>query len=407
MWTINGRIDVNDLKHIQRLGYNNILFAEPCPLQRFGKGKYDAKINPHVTRFTMMDGRKVSVFHIKPIYYLHKNGQWRPMDEVAYGFGNHWINLKEDWDERMDIRYLKWLINRIEKIKGTLTITIPIRELVMVNKRKFPIREGREIFFTTSTFYPAAGANTPVDGSVGLRADPSSWDSLQGATDGDRSQDSLATDYGFYIRASDTADKWREIDRGIFLFDISSLEETITGGTFSIYGYIKVDVGPFNPSLNLVSSNPASTAAISKDDYNQFGTTVYSTKITYANLKTSEYNSFVLNTDGVNFVKAAQSGNGIVKFGLREAEYDIPDIEPEGLAGDINHETAFYVYCADEAGTDKDPKLVVVHVPAPPAVSPNYTSRKNYNGYLAFTQQFIKHRLNNTSKHTTNLLNFI
>ena len=32
-----------------------------------------------------------------------------------------------------------------------------------------------------------------------------------------------------------------------------------------------------------------------------------------------------------------------------------------------------------------------------PTVSPNLTSRKNYNGYLAFVQQFIKHRLNDTT----------
>lgn len=32
-----------------------------------------------------------------------------------------------------------------------------------------------------------------------------------------------------------------------------------------------------------------------------------------------------------------------------------------------------------------------------PTGSPNLTSRKNYNGYLAFVQQFIRHRLDNST----------
>ncbi len=41
--------------------------------------------------------------------------------------------------------------------------------------------------------------------------------------------------------------------------------------------------------------------------------------------------------------------------------------------------------------------IYAIYIVDLPVVSPNLTNRKNYNGYLAFVQQFIKHRLNDTT----------
>ena len=41
--------------------------------------------------------------------------------------------------------------------------------------------------------------------------------------------------------------------------------------------------------------------------------------------------------------------------------------------------------------------IYVTYGVVPPTLSPNYTKEDNYSGYLAFVQQYIKHRLNDTT----------
>ena len=41
--------------------------------------------------------------------------------------------------------------------------------------------------------------------------------------------------------------------------------------------------------------------------------------------------------------------------------------------------------------------LYVTYGVVPTVLSPNYTKEDNYSGYLAFVQQYIKHRLNDTT----------
>jgi len=112
------KLDTNDIKHIKEC-FDNVIGGTPCPI---GEG---GKINPHVSKFALADGRAVSVFHVKPIYYLHKCGGWRPMEEVAEGFGNTWIDLKSDWNKKMDEKYLSWLLKRMKLVRGKLNIPSP------------------------------------------------------------------------------------------------------------------------------------------------------------------------------------------------------------------------------------------------------------------------------------------
>ena len=93
---LKGKVDWNDLEFVSKR-FGAPIFGMPCPIIK-------NKINPHVTNFLMRNGQSISVFHIKPIYYLHHNGQWRPMEEIAYSFGNYHLNLKKDWEEKMDLR---------------------------------------------------------------------------------------------------------------------------------------------------------------------------------------------------------------------------------------------------------------------------------------------------------------
>lgn len=108
---INGVVDENDYNHIvERFGEPKE--AHPAP-ETF-KGEW--KINPHESKFILQDGRDVSVFHIKPIYYATPDRKWRPLSEVAHEYGNSHLNLKADWHTKMDKEYLKWLDKRLKLI---------------------------------------------------------------------------------------------------------------------------------------------------------------------------------------------------------------------------------------------------------------------------------------------------
>ena len=371
-FNINDKVDENDIKNINKR-FSNVISAKPCPITIADKGENAGKevINPHVTRFHHANGIITDLFHIKPIYYLHQNGGWRPMEEVTYGFGNTWIDLKEDWDEKMDIRYLKWLMDRIEVLKGILTITIPIEELVTVKKQKFPIREGKEIFFSEGgPFYPAAGANSPVDGDLGQEGMNAIWNSVaRGA--GNTSRDTVSPMVLSAIVASLDDPNWEAVHRAIILFDISSIAGTISAATLSLYGTSATDVGNWDYGVNIYESNPASNNALVDADFGNFtGTTPFSTTILVDNWTSSAYNAFAINGDGITFLQTAIDGDGIVKLGTKDPVYDVANSPPTWV-----NQAGGYLWAssADHADTTQDPKLVVTYTPAPITYTVTFT----------------------------------
>src|SRR3990167_6889493 len=107
-------IDQNDLAFvIERFGNPRRFEAAPLSIFKQGEHKGKRKINPHVSSFFMKDGRTVSVFHVKVIYYLHVNGDWRPLSEVTTYHGNRKLILNNKW-EQIEPWYLRWLMKRCE-----------------------------------------------------------------------------------------------------------------------------------------------------------------------------------------------------------------------------------------------------------------------------------------------------
>lgn len=141
---INGKADPNDIAHVLRhQKEEDVVSAQPCPISDYDAEKKKGKINPHVTKFALANGQFCSVFHVKPIYYEALDGTWRPMDEVAIGFGNTWIDFKGDWHTKMHPRYMEWLMKRMELLHGKgikvaeatpygVPITVEQEELVTV-----------------------------------------------------------------------------------------------------------------------------------------------------------------------------------------------------------------------------------------------------------------------------------
>ncbi|GAJ16043.1 unnamed protein product, partial [marine sediment metagenome] len=120
---------------------------------------------------------------------------------------------------------------------------------------------------------------------------------------------------------------------------------------------------------------PASNTALVAGDYNSLGTTPYATEITYANFETGtpgNANDFTLNASG----KASISTTSASRFGLREADYDAPNSEPDMDGG--AYIADFYLHTT-EKGVGYKPKLVVTYtvVTAPTVTAQAATDKED------------------------------
>lgn len=216
--------------------------------------------------------------------------------------------------------------------------------------------------FDTLTVSPDANPETTsVDGSVIQSYGAGSgvvWSTLV-ADAGNGKDDSSGTHNIIYIYADTGSDKWRQLGRGIFLFDTSALPDTanISAATFSLMGNpgLKSDGCSCTPNINVYASTPASNTALANGDFAQIGNTALcDTPVTYASWSNTVYNDFALNNTGI----AAISKTGITKLGVRNPSKDVA-----GVAPTWSNSCESYLGCcsADRAGTSEDPKLVITY----------------------------------------------
>ncbi len=215
----------------------------------------------------------------------------------------------------------------------------------------------------TLTVYPEAGTggdNNTCDGVVTYQGDGTNTFSYLVSGPGDRHND---TDDYFSVHVishGTGSGDWFRIGRAIVTLDTSALtsDATISAATFSLYPYStnKTDNTGWKTDINIYSSNPASNNELVDGDYDSLGTTAYSTAIDYDDWGTGAYENFSFNSTG----KSAISKTGITKLGARSAKYDVANSSPSLGSGSDNY-TSIYSYPADEAGTSKDPKLVITY----------------------------------------------
>lgn len=340
-----GKIDRNDLQHIERLGYKPSV-AIPAPM----KGE---KISPHVSRFVVGGNKAIDVFHVKPIYYYSVEGTWRPLYEIASYYGNtRGMVLREGWEQKMDMRYLVWYIKRLEVLKSAYGVAV-----------QYPSFKGMDIgpkhplvLATTSTFHPDADTeSTSVDGFAARVVSSESWSTIRGGN-GTEGEDSKSLDWPAVTLTSASSVGYTTIRRSFFLFDTSAIgdDDTIDDATFSIYVTAKTNSWTSGvTSFSLVDSSPASNTAIASSDYQGALATLQASAKSISGVTTSAYNDFTLNATGTGNVNKT----GVSKFGLR-IENDRADSEPTFSGGKTaNINVAF----ADTSGTSTDPKLVVEH----------------------------------------------
>ena len=158
-----------------------------------------------------------------------------------------------------------------------------------------------------------------------------------------------------FFQSDSGTGNWKQLGRGIALFDTSSLTAAaiISAAIQSFYGSAKADALGITPDANIVSSAPASNTALAAGDFDSLGAAAWcDTAVTYANWFITGYNDFAYNATGL----AGISKTGITKTGIRNANYDISGTPPTWSASVVSR---LAWISADTAGTTTDPKLVV------------------------------------------------
>jgi len=334
-------MDFHDLTFLlERLPQGKrIVKAIPAPTG--GKGG----INPHISRFILNTGETVDVFHVKPIYYAHVEGDWRPMSEVASHYGNHSIVLKEDWAQKVELAYLAWLIKRMELVGGTVSIPSPFSAPIPLSETARP--GYAQIHLSTLTTYPDPDPETTtVDGFV--LYENASWSTCRSAATGSVASDSSST---FDLRVNTNY----RIARLFTLFDTSALTAaaTISAADLSLYkttGDGQDDAG--GKSVYVIQTTPASNTALTTSDFDDVGSTSGGSSAVSSGWinATTGYQTVSLNATGIGWI----SKTGITKLGLR-GSYDFDNVTP-GSRLHIND-----LGTSEQSGTTQDPKLVVTY----------------------------------------------
>jgi len=222
---------------------------------------------------------------------------------------------------------------------------------MVVNALRLPVLN---FGFDTLTVYPDAHPETTsVDGSTTRNNVLDTWAGIREGN-GREAAAGNSADYVVYLISSGTSDRWDTLYRDAFLFDTSSLTDTVTinSATFSLYGTgVKSDA--FSQSITLVSSNPNSNTELVSADYpiGRWGSTEFATRLAISSWNTSAYNDFSLNSNGI----ANISKTSISKFGTRiSADFDNSPPIWQNVASSYARS-----YFAERTGTSQDPKLVV------------------------------------------------
>lgn len=210
----------------------------------------------------------------------------------------------------------------------------------------------RPAMWLESTFNPAVGANSPVNGNV-LRNNANSTHA--DIRDGVGTAANVDPTNGYvvrYLNGTPTT-TYTEIVRGVFLFDTSAIgaDGTIVSAIFSTYVVTKSDPFPQAQSHIICSASPAANNTLVASDYNvaNFGSVNFGS-LGIAAMTTSAYNDITLNADGRNNI----SKTGISKFGVR-TQADFDNQQTSWIVNEHAHTTDQF------AGQTNKPKLVVTY----------------------------------------------
>ena len=137
--------------------------------------------------------------------------------------------------------------------------------------------------------------------------------------------------------------KWAQLFRSLLIFyQTMYLEKNIVirAARVRVYFRYKTDELGIAPSLNIYTATSGSDNQALAADYTRItNVKACETELAYADVVPGGYHEFELNADGITQINP----NGITKFGIRNANYDVANVEPvTALQGDTWIENARY-----------------------------------------------------------------
>lgn len=211
-------------------------------------------------------------------------------------------------------------------------------------------------FDTTGDLFPAAGANSPVDGEVSRGPASETFTTIRDGA-GTVFSNIHERNTTPILIASTTTDQFTLLGRNIYCWDTSAIGggKTIDSVVLSIDSSAK-STGLGSPDHDIVSATPASNSTLAAADYGQLGASAFAT-IVNASWVTTGYNDHTLNQAGRDNINAT----GISRYGSR-LSWDTSGTFGGTWSSGLN--SYFDSTFADTVGTADDPKLVVTYTPA-------------------------------------------
>jgi len=251
--------------------------------------------------------------------------------------------VREEYDEKIDANVFDFLREDPEEaLLQTLEHTIKT-----VGKSGDNIIAGK-IGNTTSTFYTTSG-----DGEV--RNQDTGWSTTHDAVTGTLALPvNTRQIVGSYINGTTFI-----IYRAFLPFDTSAINDSdvIDSAVLSIYpSDIWDNDNDGDDFIVAVDTTQPSTTTLTTADFDLCGDAVSnptegSNQRDFTGMSTGSYNNFTLDAVGRGWI----SKTGVSKLGLREG-HDV-----KNSAVNVTGDTAVRFYTSEEAGTTRDPKLVVEH----------------------------------------------
>jgi hypothetical protein len=225
-------------------------------------------------------------------------------------------------------------------------------DMAVANKLNVALNVG----FDTLITYTRTSVNT-IDYQVAHDSAGTTWSNLRGFS-GSSSSPGGSDFRAIEIISHSVSNQWLTIGRSGYNFDTSSISSnySVDSVTLSLRGSAKSDGLAITPDVNIYDAFPASTSTVATSDYSKFGTTAFSTTISYANFSTSSYNNFELNASGISNINLG----GISSFGVRNAGYDVANVAPTWSASQTSY---IRVNGGSYTGTSRDPMLLVTYSP--------------------------------------------
>lgn len=264
------------------------------------------------------------------------------------------------------------IVQRIEnKVNGSDEVTIEIRRLredpeLAIKQRLVAIIFSKQQKFieseivpgkvgnTTSTFNSAAGANSPVDGSIQME-NQATWSAARDAVTGTAVETTAANSNTYTGKYSNNF----YVGHGLYLFDTSAITDTdtISSATLTLFarGTRFNGDNDGDDHYAVYASNPAANNTLATADFDAISRTAFSGTLDIGsfNITVDAANVLTFNATGIAAIDKA----GISKFSIQEGH----DALNSAYAGANNTENSVGFRHADQTGSATDPLFTIEH----------------------------------------------